>query len=492
MQLIFVKKHWFLLVIFIITLLAFSFRFYNYQNRWGLAYDQARDVLVTREAIRSHQLPLVGPFASAGAFVYGPYWHWTLLLPVSLFPGQIMAPWVFLTLLTVFVVSGMVLLGREIGDSSLGIIVGLLAALSTAQILQSSDLTQPTLVGVWSFLTLFTFVMHIKRGSYKSGFLLGLLVAIAISTHFQALGLLVLLPVGFLFGKRQLVTLFSMTIGLIVGFLPLIIFDFRSEFFESRGMLDYYYYGQYKIYIPNRWLTYAGEYWPKSWAHIIGGEIIFGYLIIFLLGLTASILFMKRAISKIMIAIIISFLCMFTVLRYYRGERYDGYIVFLHPFVLLLTGWVIWQIAKFNKIAGLFLLCILLIGSLRISIPKIVSASNYASIQSAAWRDVLVKRYPGKTFAVYDFQYKSAGMTLPVVLYLDYANRINDNGYRIGFGEPPKELNLYYTRIIDKEARLDAWDLQKVNHNTLEETKWALINTSKVYDGMQKWYIAKE
>lgn len=51
-----------------IVLLSFFLRFYRYSDRWGLAYDQIHDVMIARHAIESIQIPLLGPFSSAGPF----------------------------------------------------------------------------------------------------------------------------------------------------------------------------------------------------------------------------------------------------------------------------------------------------------------------------------------------------------------------------------------------------------------------------------------
>ena len=63
----------------IIVGIAFVLRFYNYNNRWGLAYDQAHDALVARYALEAGKIPLVGPFSSAGAFQTGGEWYWIIM-----------------------------------------------------------------------------------------------------------------------------------------------------------------------------------------------------------------------------------------------------------------------------------------------------------------------------------------------------------------------------------------------------------------------------
>ncbi|MCX8009126.1 MAG: hypothetical protein N3A54_05525, partial [Patescibacteria group bacterium] len=68
-----------LLFISFILMLSCFLRFFRYSDRWGLAYDQAHDALIARHAIASGQMPLVGPFSSAGPFQISGVWYWFIM-----------------------------------------------------------------------------------------------------------------------------------------------------------------------------------------------------------------------------------------------------------------------------------------------------------------------------------------------------------------------------------------------------------------------------
>jgi len=289
------RNHKFGIFVFLIILLAFILRFYNYENRWGLAYDQARDVLVAREALMSFKLPLVGPFASAGQFVYGPQWFWILIGMVSVYPYSVITPWVIQTLLYVAAVGLMMIIGKDLQSKRFGLILGVLTAISTAQLAQSTNLTSPSMVGLFSFVSLYFFVRYIKTGSRKNAFWLSFMVATSVNIHFQAIGLFTLIPISIIFDKsRSFKKLLCLIIGAIIPFIPLIFFDITNNFFESKNWIEYIIHGQYAIYVPNRWLTYAGVYWPNSWAKVIGGETIIGYIVPASLVVFAVFLFFHR------------------------------------------------------------------------------------------------------------------------------------------------------------------------------------------------------
>lgn len=337
----FIKQHWFFLSILLILSLAIFLRFYNYENRWGLAHDQARDALVAREALRQHKIPVLGPFSQAGSFVMGPIWYWLVALATSIYPTSILTPWIVLTLSCVLVVYIMILIGKELESKRLALILGIFTAISTAQIAQSTNLTNPSGIAILSASALYFAIKYVKTGRKLFIFLSPLFISLAINVHLQAIGLLFLIPSMVAIQKPDLKKILLLLIAIVIPFIPLIIFDIAHNFYNARSMIDYILYGQYRIYIPNRWLTYMGIFWPNAWAKIIGGSLVLGYLTIGFLTITTFYAFFKKKITKPLLTLIISFLLMLIMLRYFRGEKFDSYLVFLHPFVIALTGWMV-------------------------------------------------------------------------------------------------------------------------------------------------------
>lgn len=485
----FYKTHKFGVTVFLIIFLAFILRFYNYENRWGLAYDQARDVLVARDALRSFKLPLVGPFASAGQFVYGPWWFWILMGLVSVYPYSVITPWVIQTLLYVAVVGLMVIIGKDIYSKNFGLILGILTAISTAQLTQSTDLTSPSMVGLFSFVSLYFFVRYIKTGVIKNAFWLSFIVATSVNIHFQSIGLLILIPVSFLLDKsksfKKIIYLLS---GIFIPFVPLIFFDLTNNFFESKNWIEYIVHGQYAIYVPNRWLTYAGEYWPASWAKIIGGEMFFGYIIPVLLAIFLLLIVVRRKLSRSMFALILSFLSIFLMFRYYRGERIDSYLTFLHPFILIFTGWVIIQILKLNRFVGLSLFFIIFIFTLKADLSQIKNGENFTAIQAKEWRETLINKFPNRKFSVYDYQYRNVHKSLPLVLFLESKNKVDDKGLKVGFYIATSKTNFEYPSILGNRGEYQILNLEATSSAHLRKEGWAFVNTSQIYKSTVEWY----
>lgn len=488
---LFSKKYWFSLCIALIIVLATLLRFYNFENRWGLAYDQARDVLVAQEALKRLELPLIGPFSSAGQFVYGPQWFWVLMVMISLYPYSLITPWVVQVLLFIAITYVMIHLGKEIEGQLFALLVGCLIAVSPGQIAQSTNLTSPSMVGIFSILSLYLFILYFNKPSGMYAFLLGFLISTSINIHFQAIGLLAFVPVSLLFTKWKAKNIVFMGIGLLVPFIPLIIFDLKTNFYESRGIIDYYLYGQHRIYVPNRWLTYAGVFWPNAWSRIIGGNAMVGYIILFLFSILLVYKTYKRRLSKLFLALLINFFLIFVMLRYYKGERYDSYIVFLHPFVFLFTAWVLLHVAKINRFLGILLFCVVIGMSLESDFREITTATNESARRSYYWKNFLVSTYPDKKFAFYDYRHQGTAYSFPLVLFLEADGKLADNGYRIGFGTPAEKDQPHLPQIKGNKLGFDIRDLNNSSPAQLMKDEWAFINPSEVYQSTEEWYRKK-
>ncbi len=484
-----IQKHWYVLALIGIIIVAFILRFANYGNRWGLAYDQARDVIVAREAIRLHTIPLIGPFSSAGQFVYGPQWFWIIALMSLIYLPSVLTPWIVQTVLFIASILVIAAVGNELFDKKTGLVIALLAAVSPAQIQQSINLTSPSAISIFSILSVYFIVKFIKTNHMKYGFLAGFFIGTAITIHFQATGLAVLLPVALIFSKSARDKIRYLIMGFILPFIPLLIFDLRNNFFETKNITDYFLHGQYNIYIPKRWLTYAGSFLPSQWSNIISGNIVFGYLTMILAaGYFAYDAFRKR-LDKPFLVFGVSFFLMIVMLRYYRGEFYDSYLVFLHPFVLLLTAWVAVRLYRQVKLLGIIFMSVLIITSIQKMRIEMSHAENFTARLVRSWITVIVSKYPEEKFAIYDFNYARGDKTLPMVLFLDGMGKIDDRGTKIGLTITTSNIPPPHQLILGDRGSYQIFDLSSSSSAQLAEEGWAFVNPSQIYKSTQEWYM---
>lgn len=490
---IFFRTYWFRIAIVFILCVAAFLRFYNFENRWGLAYDQAHDAIIARYALKEYRIPLLGPFSSAGAFQTGGEWYWFIMLGTAIYPYSVLTPWIVLTVLYILFVLLVILLGKELIDEQFGLIAGAFAAVSTSQIAQSVNLTNQSPLALIALLSIWSMVRYVRKREDKYLFFLSVTVSLASSIHLQGLGLTTLLFATVIFcGIPSRKGIILTAVGLLLPWVPIFIADAGNNFSNTRNMIMYYLKDQYKVSLDvlgRRWLTYAGVFWPNAWAHIIGGAKILSYILLASLPFVIIYKSIKKQIAREWYILITSFLGTITLLRYTRTPLFDSYLVFLHPFVLLLTAWLVFSLYKKNIVIGMLFVSILFIGSLQKDIREIQGGTNDAALRAMSWKNSLIEAYPGKKFALYDYRYTGITYSFPLVLFLGSEEKLSDTGYKIGFGNPiEEEEKVFHPEIKGNKAGFILRDLNGSSSAQLKKVGWSFINPSQVYHSTEEWY----
>ncbi|GEM_PF-811020 len=474
-----------------ILMLAFVLRFYDYQNRWGLAYDQAHDALIARYALENWKIPLLGPFSSAGPFQTGGQWYWILMAATITRPEWILSPWILFTLSSVVFVYLTIVIGKELIDYRFGIIVGALSAVSTAQIAQSLNLTNQTPLSLISLLAIWSSFRFIKTRKKIYAFSLGLLVSLGASVHLQGVALIVLPVTTFvLIGFPHLAHIFSLILGLFLPSIPILIHDVQHQFFNTKNMITYYLFNPNQITydsLGRRWFTYLGQFWPTELAHIIGGNIFVAYFSIVLILFILTIKIYKRVLPKELWILLISSLFMVAILRYTRTPLYSSYLTFLHPFIIFIVGYVIYEVYKKIKLVGVVIFLVITIGSIYKDIKEIRSAENFTSRQVSEWKEIILKNFPHQSFAIYDLNYARRDKSLPLTLYLDVDNKIRDDGIKIGVGIITGQKRIQHPAIYGTPGGYQLYDLSSSGSAQLSKEGWVLVNPSEVYRSTEDW-----
>lgn len=492
---VFIKKNRITILKTLIILLAIFLRFYNYGDRWGLGYDQAHDAIVAQYALHHFKLPLLGPFSSAGAFVTGPEWYWFIMLGTLVFTWSVLSPWIVLTIMSVLFVYLMMKIADEIGGSVMAIIVGLFSAVSSSEISQSLNLTNQAPLSILSAIAVWATLMSLKTKKNVYVFILGLSTALGINIHLQGILILSFSFVFFLISYKNLKIFFPWIIGFIIPFVPLIYFDLTHNFYDLRNLLQYYLIDQYKISLDvlgRRWLTYIGILWPGLIANVIGGNAIIGYFISIISFVVLTYAFFRRSVPKIIFLVSVSCIISLIFIRYTRTPIFESYIMFMHPWVFLIVGWVILFISKKNMILGFTFLAAICIGSVYKDIIQITNSNNYTATLASNWSEELLKKYPSKKFAVYDYKYVTAGKSLALVLYLDKLGKIDNNGFKVGLTISTPGASLVFPSIIGEKGGYQIFNLDSSSSSEILNDEWILLNSGKVYSSTEEWYFDKK
>ena len=474
MQLKFIRKNPLFFALLLITFfLALFFRLYNYPFRIAVVSDHARDVQVAHFAFDHGKIPQIGQFSSAGPFFYGPWWYWFLEL-FTFFPLGSLTHWYLMTILSLAFIALMYYLGNYVGGKWTGLLSAFLASISPAQITNSFAVWNPAIIPLLSLIILILLVKCYQNNIWHNFFLLGFTLGLALTIHFQSILLIPTLLLGGLCAKKSFKNYLFLFAGFSLPFMPLIYFDARFHWSNFRNIWQYLTVGQYNIYVPNRWLTYIGNYWPDTWSNIAGGNYWISWVIIFFLAIFTLIGLVRFSLHKKIYLVIAAFLLEIVLFRYYRGERFFYYSFFAHPYVILLTGWTIWQLLKRNKIIALFLFLLISIFTIKKALETLV-ISDINFIKILATKQEIYAKYHNETFDIYGCNFTEGNLVSYPLAYFMYLDGRNEPGGR--------KIGLCFTG-----GQPIGW--KELSQKELEKAKptWFNRTTEQVFKETAEWW----
>lgn len=488
------------ILLLFILLIALFFRFYDTPLRYSLGGDETRDAIVAYEGAKQMQLPLIGPFSSLGPFTFGPWYYYQIIL-FQLITGLSFAPWIYLGLASLLSVFIFYKIGEELIDCSFGLILATLCALSPHQITSAIGLNNPNLIPLYAALSLLIFLKIVNRNiSLWYGFFLGLSIGIGINIHYQMITYALLPLLIPIVQPKKYMHVLTAYVGIFLTFIPMLLFDLNNHWFTVRNMVYFYLHGQDLIYVPNRWLFYLRDFWPTYWSFMLGVPKLLSIVIAFgCVGVLVYSLW-KKTLSKRMVLLLLFFLFNFVLLRYYKGERTNGYLYFLDPFLFIIAGYLFYVIiATKHTIIGILIFMVIL---------GFAFTQNYKNISHEHTQDTyndiqsLVQIYPAKKFSLYHCISDLNDNHMKSLLYvLTTLHKIDDsNGYKIGVLNPKCQYltnNISSTKVDGKEVIISryipiknvyALDLNTEKHAKLEKSGWKKITTEDVFFSVTKWW----
>lgn len=462
----------FKILVYSVIILALFLRLFNFTNRIYFETDNSRDALVGTFAGDHLKFPLLGQVTSAGPFFYGPWWYWYLAI-VSRVPLGVLTLWYNAQLLSFIFLLFIYLTAREIGGTRLAITAFILASVSPAQIGVSLSIWNPSIVPLLTLLTLYFLVRWYKSRlvRYLAG--IGFFWGLSMTIHFQTILTFPILIMALIASFPNIRQFIIFVISVVTPFIPMVLFDLQYGWFNFRNIYFYLTVGQYNIWVPNRWLTYALLYWPKTWGEIIGGSQIMGALLLMLITLMVIIHLTEFKKYRTLFLVTVTFILEVIVYRYYRGERFVYYSFFSHAPVLLLSAWSIWALIKKQIVLGAILFIVVTSLSIFSNVknfnPKIMT---YNQVKQA--KDEIYRQHPGETFEIYACKNTGYinGYALSFLIYKDSKEDLNGKKIGVCFsGDNPMEW-----RILEE-------------HEVADESNWYNKSARHVYEDTLEWWV---
>ena len=475
-----------ILLLLVIALSAFFWTFINYQNRWTLSQDQARDAIIGLYSIQHRSLPLVGPPSSLGFFSFGPFYYWLIVLFMALAPSVINAPWIGFSLFSIFEVILFYFIGKSLGGKKFGFVLGIVASFSSARVFHSVDLLNPILVPFFTTLAMYSMIKLLDTKKVFWAFLLSFSIAISINFHFQALGLLsilVLIFIPFFKTEVSIKSLGWILLGLFIPFLPLIFFYWQTllplHISQSSSFFSLF-------SIPKQFVKDSLFTWPNLFGETLFFTPSLGYPIVLgVLGFFLWLYKQKIHLPKAIQIILSSLLIQIVFLPFYSGERTPVYLLVFHPYIILLTSYIGWVLYQKWKSLGFILFGLFLLLSTWSNISIIKGYTQRPFISQI--KRTIDNQTRGKNQDKIDL-YEAGNsdlISLPLFYLYLRENRISDNGFKLGSCEYncPSDGVPFLVK-----GTYSFYNLQDANPLQIADLSFKKVTLQRIYNYLSNYY----
>ncbi len=466
--------------------LSLALRVYQFPTRWGLGSDDSRDAMIGLETLRRGHLPLIGSFSSAGPFVFGPLFYWYIAGTYLLLPSVPTAPWIVTLGFGLALVFLMVAIGRLLGGRRTALLMGLVAAVSPQLVHRSLVLTQHTFVGIATAATLFFLILAWQKKRAFFAFAMGISLGIGISLHYQAINLMVLVLPLLIIPKTTLKTrLFLMVaagLGSLVPALPLLLWDSNQSFANTRNIMDFFLIGQHRFYVASSWKLFIFSAVPNYWALVVGGVWLIGMAL--LSGVAALILgrVITTKLARTPLNILGAIFGLLLILnRFYKGERFEGYLIYFAPFILIFTTILLISLIRLNRALGFLVCMVALIGSLMVSVSQ-AKLSNNRVAEFERNIDILQKTYPDKKFLIHDQDTRPGHISQAMSFLAHNRGLTAPGGYPIGICE-----NCQSYPILVSFEDYKIVDIANATPSQMTQDHWHKANAEDLFDDLITW-----
>lgn len=338
-----VAKNWILILLIFI---ACFLRFYRFEEFVTFLGDQGRDAMIIRDIVTLQHFPAIGAPSSIGQIYLGPFYYYLIapFLPLFFFNPAGLAFGVAMLSIISIICGNFIIKNEE--DSFTAIVFMTFVTVAFVLIELSRFSWNPNLLPYFSFFTLYFFTKLIQEKKLLYGIMFGAFLSFSIQLHHLAF--LLFLPIGLTFlisvikkmitskdYKNYLVSLISF----IFFSSPLILFDLKHEFLNTRNLLKLF--TENKVLSPTSPLNRFLETNQSFFQHVFQVKfdlwepvIFFIVILLITIQLFRTTPFKSHLFLKINCLNIIFYLIFFSLLNSSRFIHYYGTIYLSFFFIL--------------------------------------------------------------------------------------------------------------------------------------------------------------
>ncbi len=236
------KYFWLILVLFFIGIFL---RLYRFSENVMFLGDQGRDATIIKRIVTFEHFPAIGPTTSIGGVFAGPFFYFLVspFLPLFRFnPVGLAFASFFLSIIGLIIAFFIIKKGENL---TVAVIFCVLVIFSSVQIDFSRFSWNPNLLPVFSFIALYYLFKLTQKTIVIDAILLGMFLSFSIQLHYLA-GFL-FLPIICVFieflvktkNKLHYISTYVIAgISFIIFSSPLIIFDLKHQFLNSKNFIS--------------------------------------------------------------------------------------------------------------------------------------------------------------------------------------------------------------------------------------------------------------
>jgi len=451
--------------VLILAALPRSIEFLNRNYLFG--FDQGKHWLAAKSIVVDHKFPLIGDEVGGaqGGFFQGSGWYYLLAIAFILFGGDPYGGIVLIFMLSV----GLIAMFMALFKSYLGkkeiVTAGMLLAIAPILISNARFVWPPFVIPFLTVLYLF-FVYNVLLKKYVH--IIPVFFTIGLMAHFEIatagtlfISTMILYVCYIVYEKIPVKYLFFGLVGFILPLFPLLIFDIRHDFLNTKGIIEMFTGSKtgpitteaYIKIVANHWMIFYDEFFRAFQMLFLPKIVISGLLI----AGTLSLLLDKRVpfLKKKFVAFLfISPISLFLVFLLFKSNVWAWWIPELTVIYIVLMAMVLvygWQ--KGLIMRGLILV---ITGLMMFSYIK----TTYSFLSKELFDYGGVHKIKGKTDAL-DIIYRDAKntqfglliFTPPIYTYpYDYLLWWYGKN-RYGYIPPYEKKNIFYLLIEPDEGQ---------------------------------------
>lgn len=339
-----IKSYWHWLTLIILFALAIFLRFYNLKYNVEFGWDQESTAIQIKSMVDNNKPLLIGPRIGPATFFLPPLYYY-LATPFLLFskfdPIGLYYCSAVIGIITILLIY---LFTKKQFCAKTALIAAVLYAFSPLIVVYDRVPWNVNLMLISSFACYLVLLDMIKnKATIWNSLLLGLALGVAYNAHFTGIFLIMISVVWLILNKKLSKNLIYSIVIVMLFVSPVIIFDFRHNFFNYYAILDFFRGNKELIPIPlilkitrftkNIFISlellgsfFVGKvnFWGKSSLGIIG-------IIFFLFKFKESSDNQKKFYQLFCLSILVSCL----LFAYYNGAIPEYYFFFLCPLFIL-------------------------------------------------------------------------------------------------------------------------------------------------------------